>query len=102
MKLDESYKIGGVELGMHGHLGSNGSRGGSPANMEMSYGKVVYGHRHTAEILRDAYCVGTSTHLTLGYNKGSSSWTHTHCLVYPNGQRQLINFINGSFTNMLT
>lgn len=98
LKLDQSYSIAGVECGMHGHLGSNGSRG-SITQMETAYGSVMFGHSHTPGILRNAWNVGTSTYLELGYNKGASSWVQCSGLVYPNGQKQLINFINGRYTN---
>ena len=94
---DESYKIAGIELGAHGDKGANGARG-SIRSMENAYGACIYGHTHTAEISREAYCVGTSTYLQLDYNVGASSWTNTSCLVYPNGQRQLINCIEGKST----
>jgi hypothetical protein len=100
LKRDEDYIVAGVHLGAHGDKGPNGSRG-SIAAMESSYGNVVYGHSHTPQILREAYCVGTSTHLKPDYGLGApSSWMNTHCLIYPNGQRQLINLINGKFTTM--
>jgi len=97
LKLDESYKIAGIECGMHGHLGGNGARG-SITQMETAYGKVMFGHTHTPGILRDAWNVGTTTYLDLGYNKGASSWLQCSGIIYPNGQRQLINFIEGQFT----
>lgn len=97
LKLDESYKIAGIECGAHGHIGANGSSG-SIGVMENAYGNVVYGHTHSPQILRGAWNVGTSTYLKLGYNKGSSSWVQTSCIIYPNGMRQLINFINGKYT----
>ena len=97
LKLDESYKIAGIELGAHGHMGANGAKG-AITSMENDYGNVVFGHTHSAQILRGAWNVGTSTHLRLAYNKGSSSWTQTSCLVYGNGMRQLINFFNGEYT----
>jgi len=96
LKLDEDFKIAGIQLGAHGHKGPNGSRG-NISNMELCYGKSVTGHTHSPQILRGAWQVGTSTLLRLGYNEGPSSWMQTDCLVYPNGARQLINFINGSW-----
>lgn len=96
LELDEDYNKGGIQLGAHGHLGSNGSRG-SLKSMEQAYGSSVTGHSHTPEILRGAYAVGTMTHLKLNYNKGPSSWLNACCLVYHNGQRQLINFIDGKW-----
>lgn len=98
LKLDESYPIAGVECGVHGHLGGNGARG-SITQMETAYGSVMFGHSHTPGILRNAWNVGTSTYLELGYNKGASSWVQCSGIVYPNGQKQLINFINGKYTN---
>jgi len=94
LERDESYQISDIELGQHGDVGSNGARG-SAVSMESAYGKCVYGHTHTPNILRDAWCVGTTSKLKLDYNRGASSWLNTSCLVYANGQRQLINVING-------
>ncbi len=93
---DEDYKIAGIELGCHGDKGSNGARG-SKANLENAYGRCVIGHSHSPGILRGVYQVGTSSLFDLGYNKGPSSWLHTSCLVYANGQRQLINSIGGKW-----
>jgi hypothetical protein len=97
LKRDEDFVVAGIQLGAHGDRGANGSRA-SIAQMENSYGLVTYGHSHTPEILRGAWCVGTSTSRKPDYGDGPSSWMNTHCLVYPNGTRQLINFIEGSFT----
>lgn len=94
---DESYQIAGIECGAHGDKGGNGSRG-SITSMEKSYGPCVFGHAHTPQILRQAYCVGTSTATSADYGTGPSSWMNTHCLIYPNGQRQLINCIGGKFS----
>ena len=65
--------------------------------MELAYGSCVIGHIHSPEILRNAFCVGTSTHLSLEYNKGPSSWCNTSCLVHKNGSKQLINCIKGNW-----
>jgi hypothetical protein len=93
---DEDYKVAGIELGAHGDKGPNGSRG-SKANIENAYGRAVIGHSHTPGILRGVFQVGTSSLFQLGYNIGPSSWMHCSALVYPNGQRQLINSINGKW-----
>lgn len=97
LKISDSYKIVGIELGCHGHLGLNGSKGASNAALEVGYGPGIYGHSHTAGILREVYRVGTSTNLRLSYNHGASSWTQTHCLLYKNGSRQLLNIIKGNY-----
>lgn len=92
-----SYKIGGVECGSHGDLGMNGAKP-SLATLEKTYGNCVVGHAHTAAIHRGVFRVGTMSKLDLGYNRGPTSWTQTCCLVYDNGQRQLINVIGGKCT----
>lgn len=94
---DSSYKIGDVECGSHGDLGMNGAKP-SLVTLEKTYGNCVVGHAHTAAIHRGVFRVGTMTKLDLGYNRGPTSWTQTCCLVYENGQRQLINVINGKCT----
>jgi len=93
---DEDFKLAGIQLGAHGDLGANGSRGGIKT-IEASYGLSITGHAHTPEILRGAWQVGTTSLLKLGYNRGPSSWMHASCLVYPNGSRQMINAINGDW-----
>lgn len=97
LKLDESYKIEKIELGQHGHLGSNGSRG-SDKQFAKTGSKMVVGHRHTPGIEKGCYTVGTSTHLSLSYTDGLSSWLNTHCLIYEGGKRQLIHIIDGEYT----
>lgn len=98
LKRDESYKIAGIECGAHGDKGPNGSRG-SLISIEKSYDKCVVGHSHTPGILREAWQVGTSTLPYPDYGTGPSSWMNTHCLIYPNGMRQLVNFLgDGEYT----
>jgi hypothetical protein len=92
-----SFKIGDVECGSHGDLGLNGAKP-SLSTLEKVYGNCVVGHAHTAAIHRGVFRVGTLSKLDLGYNRGPTSWTQTCCLVYENGQRQLINVIEGKCT----
>lgn len=96
LAIDDDYTVAGVQLGVHGHLGPNGSRG-NIKNLEVSYGQIIHGHSHSPEILRGAWCVGTSSVLDMEYNKGASSWMHTSAFLYPNGARCLINVINGKY-----
>ncbi len=83
------YPIMGIECGLHGHRGSNGTRGGIAnfANMAM---KMNIGHSHSAAILDGVYQAGVLGLLDMGYNIGPSSWSHTSTIVYPNGKRTLI------------
>jgi hypothetical protein len=96
LSRDEDFHIGNVQCGQHGDLGGNGSKG-SLQSIEKAYGNCVVGHVHSAAILRGVFRVGTSSKMNLDYNRGPSSWTHTACLTYNNGSRQLINFIDGEY-----
>lgn len=96
LKRDDDFTLAGIQLGAHGDRGPSGSRG-TARNLEASYGACVVGHIHTPEILRGCYVVGTCSRLRLPYTVGPSSWMHTSCLVYPNGARQLVNSIEGSW-----
>jgi hypothetical protein len=91
-----SVEIGGVEMASHGDLGLNGAKAGL-AGLEKIYGDCVVGHNHTAAIQRGVFRTGTMSLLDMHYNRGPSSWTQTNCLVYDNGQRQLVNHINESY-----
>jgi len=93
---DEDFKVARIQLGQHGHRGANGAKG-SIKSIEDAYGNSVSGHTHVPQILRNAWCVGTSSLLKLYYNKGPSSWCHASCVVYPNSSRQLILSINGDW-----
>lgn len=91
LKRDEDFIISGIQLGAHGDIE------GSLVRVEKSFSRAVVGHSHSAAILRGVYRVGTSTKLREPYAKGPISWTNTHCVIYSNGQRQLINIINGKY-----
>lgn len=41
--------------------------------------------------------VGLSAERDQGYNRGPSSWMHTHCLHYADGKRTLVSVIRGRF-----
>lgn len=98
---DESFLIcedshGGIECGMHGHLGPNGSRG-SINNFKKMGRKANIGHSHTAGIVEGIYQAGTSSELDLGYNVGPGSWSHSHIVTYPNGKRAIITMWRGKW-----
>ena len=88
---DESYLVGEVELGMHGHLGPNGSFG-SPSNLAKIGKKATTMHTHSTGIYHGLYVGGTSSKLTQGwdYTMGPSSWSHSHVVQYGNGQRCIV------------
>lgn len=90
---DQSFVIcqaaGGIECGMHGHLGLNGARG-SAAGLTKTAVKINRGHDHIASILDGVYTAGLSGLMDQGYNRGLSAWTHSHVVTYPNGKRTII------------
>lgn len=91
------HRVAGVEVGMHGDRGPNGARGSRKALSRIGV-KSIIGHSHSPGIEGGCYQTGTSSRLTLEYSAGSpSSWLHTHCVVYANGKRALINIIEGDW-----
>lgn len=90
----DSPTIKGIDITHHGHRGSNGARGSARAFAKIGV-KTVIGHSHTPCIYQGCYQVGTSSMLELEYTGGLSSWAHCHCLIHPNGKRQLIFIIDG-------
>lgn len=93
---DYPFIVEGIYLGYHGDRGPNGARG-SIKNMSKIGAKTVIGHTHSPGIEKGCYQVGTSTWLSLEYTSGPSSWHNTHCLVHPNGKRQLVNIVDGEW-----
>ena len=88
LKASESFKIKGVELGEHGHSGTNGSRG-SPK--QFSSNKMTTGHTHSPSIYNGCYTAGVTGKLAMGYNEtGASSWVQAHVIQYVNGFRAII------------
>lgn len=91
---DEPFTLGGWELGMHGHLGPNGSRG-SIRNLRRIGLRSMFGHGHGPGIDEGATQVGTSTWLKLEYTKGPGSWLNCHAILHDDGKRQLMMIIDG-------
>ena len=101
LRPDESFVIckdanGGVECGMHGDKGPNGSRGTLQAFARMGR-KSNTGHSHSAGIHGGAYRAGVTGALEQGYNVGPSSWSHSHIVTYPNGKRAIITVWGGKW-----
>jgi hypothetical protein len=92
-----SYKVKGWELGQHGDIGSNGSRG-SLLQFRKLNTKIVVGHYHSPGRKDGAIAVGTTTRLRVGYNQGPSSWLQSHVIIHNDGRAQHLNFIDGEFT----
>ena len=98
LRRDENLMVGGIdiELGFHGDQGNNGGRGSINSFSKIGP-KSVIGHSHSPGILEGVYQVGVTARLDLEYASGASSWMHTHCIIYPNGSRVLINVIGGEW-----
>lgn len=101
LRTDESYIIcrdshGGIESGMHGHLGPNGARGSSSAFARMGR-KVNMGHEHSARIINGVYVSGVTAPTDLGYNYGPSSWSQSHIITYISGKRAILTCWNGKW-----
>lgn len=98
---DESFIIchdrnGGIECGMHGDRGPNGSRGSTRAYARMGR-KMNKGHDHMATIFEGVYSAGTCSRLALDWNRGPSGWSHSHIVTYANGKRAIITMFNGKW-----
>jgi hypothetical protein len=79
-RRDESHLIHGIEVGFHGDAGPNGSRG-TRNGLYQDRRQVRSSATATAPASRTAcYQVGTSSsRMGLEYQRGPSSWLHTHC-----------------------
>ena len=96
---DESFSVcKDIECGMHGHFGPNGAYG-SPSNLSKIGKKATTAHTHSAGIYHGLYVAGTSSKLTKDwdYTVGPSSWSWSHVVVYPNGQRTIVTMRNGKW-----
>lgn len=97
---DDSFVIveaeNGIECGMHGHRGPNGSRGSMQALRRLGR-KCNIGHVHSAGIVDGIYAAGISCKEDLGYNKGPSSWSQSHIVTYHNGKRAIVTMTNGKW-----
>ncbi len=93
---DESFQILGIELGFHGDVGANGTRGSAGAFTKIG-AKTVIGHRHSCCIEKGCYQCGCMTPLRAEYTRGPSSWLNTNCAIWEDGKRQLIHIIRGEW-----
>ena len=97
--INDSYEIKGFELGMHGHLGVNGAKGG-PESFRKLNTKMISAHTHSTFRKDGLIICGTSTFLKLNYTNGPSSWTQGHVIIDSYGKAQNIIFFDGEFTTL--
>ena len=88
LNFDESFRLAGVEMGQHGHLGPNGARG-SILNYARMAVRTIIAHAHSPGIWQGCYQVAHSGVQDHGYNRGPSSWWNAHVTLHANGQRQM-------------
>ena len=87
---DESLLINGIEYGQHGDRGINGARGGYTAFEKLGSCYVI-GHSHSGyKNGRRVAVAGVTGSLDMGYNKGASSWSHSHVFVGADGIPQIV------------
>lgn len=96
LERDDTLRINGVELAIHGDRGPNGARG-SRRNLSEIGTRSMIGHSHAPGIWQGVYQVGTSSVLRMEYNVGPSGWLNTHGLLHANGRRQLVHVIEGAW-----
>lgn len=97
LRRDVDTVRNGIAYNYHGDNGPNGARG-SARNMAKIGLPLWIGHGHSPVIFENVWQVGVKCQLPLSYAKDSpSNWLATDGITYPNGQRQLLNFINGSY-----
>lgn len=100
LRDDESFVLcprsagDGIEAGMHGHLGPNGSRA-SPKSFARMGRRANTGHTHSCWIVEGVFVAGTCEILRPDWLKGPSSWSHSHILTYANGKRAISTMRNG-------
>ena len=79
----------GIEGGMHGDEGTNGSKGNIRSFVKMGR-RANIAHAHSAEIRRSIYLCGTSSTLSPRWAHGPSSWSSSHTVTYPNSTRAMV------------
>ena len=100
--LDSSFVIcktygAGIECGLHFDIGPGGARGTLRSFSRMIGRRTNGGHSHSAGIDGGAWQVGTFSNLTLEYNHGPSSWTHSFIITHENSKRQMVTIFGGKW-----
>lgn len=92
---------GGIECSLHGHVGTNFSRGSSAALAKMA-AKINKGHDHIASIMDGVFSAGVCTTLDgsrLDGRRSAGPISHSNSLIatYPNGKRTILTIRNGEW-----
>jgi hypothetical protein len=97
--IDESYKVLDWELGIHSHLGANGSKGSIQQYRKLNF-KCVIGHGHAPKRLDGCVMTGVCTPLRVSYNHGPSGWLNAAVILHDNSKTQIVNIIEGKYTTL--
>lgn len=103
LRPDQSWTVYGVECGLHGDQGPNGSRGSVRALSKIG-AKVNVGHSHSAGIIDGAWqagLTGGALDVTMDYARGPSSWSRTMILTYVGGKRSMLTMRGLKFPPLL-
>lgn len=85
-----TFKLKGIEFGLHGHLGAKGNRRPSDKSFAALATKINKGHTHSASIIDGVYTAGVQASLFHGYNVGYGSWSNSMIFTYDNGKRVIV------------
>ena len=96
----DSFVLNGVELGHHGHRGTNGAHGSATGFARLGR-QMTIGDKHSPQILDGVFVAG-AMELHHGYNKGPSGWCVSHVVQYPNGKRTIITLQDGKWRGIMT
>jgi len=100
MERTDTLFLGNGEIlcSMHGDIGTRGAPSRSNKEFRKMNQKLILGHNHSATIFGPIWRVGTSTPKTQFYvTTPSTAWTNSHCAIFENGQRTLLNIIDNSW-----
>lgn len=88
LKTGANWKEAGVDMGIHGHAGANGTRG-SLASFVRAADAMVYGHSHTYQRSGMTVNTGTGSKKRQGYNDaGPSNHSHAFSAITAHGEIQ--------------
>ena len=85
---NDEFRVAGVNIGSHGHLGVSGSRG-SVSQFDKQNFNQMSGHTHKPERQANAISVGTNSILNQRYMKGPGAHAHANGIVYKDGHQML-------------
>lgn len=95
LRTDESFIVAGVENGLHGDLGMNGSRGSTRGLTKLGR-PINKGHDHSAAIRDGVYSAGACS-LSFAFMVGPNSHSVSHIATYENGKRTIITMFGGKW-----